>query len=429
MLFLHISDIHFNKDHVGHPDDPNLALRNELIRDVKRKKDGIGRRADGILLCGDIAFGGHPTEYEFALNWLKTDLCPAAGCELRDVFVIPGNHDVDRRAAIAPVQKSARQHLRDVPLNKLDELLGQFMRDPDSAKALFGPIENYNRFAFTFWCSLGGYVQANKEEATRPFAQRNLVLNDQSTLRLWGFNSVLVSDKFDIEAPPNMIVDPAATQIERISGVTNMVLCHHPFNWLRNGPKFQDRIDAAAQIHLFGHEHTRRVEINQDFVRIRAGAVQPERDAAEWKPGYNWIDLEVEGTGDNRFLKVSIWVRLYDDRPPQFLAVPDKHGNDPWTAKIRLDVWKPSAHEEPMANPLDRPVDPSNPPALDVRNVAMGISRLRVDELEACMRSVGLDEANDRDLKDYELGVAAVQRAVERGKLKEFHEAVQKVSR
>lgn len=53
MLFLHFSDIHFKMADVGEADDPNLALRSDIIRDVRRMREEIGRPADAILLTGD----------------------------------------------------------------------------------------------------------------------------------------------------------------------------------------------------------------------------------------------------------------------------------------------------------------------------------------------------------------------------------------
>jgi 3',5'-cyclic AMP phosphodiesterase CpdA len=144
MLLLHISDIHFREIHVEQPDDPNRALRDDLVRDVKIMRERIGKAADGILLSGDIAFAGKAKEYEFALKWLETELCPAAGCKLKDVFVIPGNHDVDRDAANAPVQKNARETLRRLPPSAVEAEIGAYMRDQLSSDVIFGPIENYN---------------------------------------------------------------------------------------------------------------------------------------------------------------------------------------------------------------------------------------------------------------------------------------------
>ena len=144
MLFLHISDIHFKEKHVDQPDDPNRALRNDLVYDIKLMRKKIGKPATCILLSGDIAFGGKAAEYDFAFDWLKNEVCPAADCALTDVFVIPGNHDVDRDAAKAPAQRRAREALRNLPLGEIEDGVAEYMRDDPSAEVLFGPIENYN---------------------------------------------------------------------------------------------------------------------------------------------------------------------------------------------------------------------------------------------------------------------------------------------
>jgi hypothetical protein len=123
-------------------------------------------------------------------------------------------------------------------------------------------------------------------------------LNDGSTLRLWGFNKVLVSDATDDER--RMLIDPAAAQIEARDDVCHVVMAHHPFNWLKNRKAFEDRCNAVAKIHLFGHEHTRRVDEGKRYLRIRAGAMHPDRDEPDWKPGYNWIDVTVDRVDGKR---------------------------------------------------------------------------------------------------------------------------------
>ena len=346
MLLIHLSDIHFKASNVGQPDDPNGGLRSDLLEDVHYMRSTIGRPASCILISGDIAYAGLAAEYDFAHRWLEQDLCPAAGCAIENIFVIPGNHDVDWRAAQAPVQRGARGDLRRRTAAEVDDELRLYLRDNLSAQVFFDPIENYNRFAAKFLCALGPYVLpapiANDaaESSSRPFATRDLLLNDGSVLRLWGFNSVLVSDRSDSEG--QMLLDPAAAQIPVEPGVTHLVMCHHPFNWLKNRSGFQDRIEHAAKIQLFGHEHTRRVEDNRRFLRIRAGALQPARDEADWKPGYNWIDLTVSGTGKNRLLEVQVWVRQHERST--FIPIPDLDRRDPWHIPIRLPT-APSSGE------------------------------------------------------------------------------------
>jgi 3',5'-cyclic AMP phosphodiesterase CpdA len=233
MLLLHISDIHFKAKEAGQADDPNRALRNDLIQDIKKMRADVGKPADGILLSGDIAFAGKVAEYDFAYKWLEEVLCPAAGCRIEDVFVVPGNHDVDRSAEAGPGQQAARAQLRQISARWANKEISKWLRDRWSSEVIFGPIQNYNRFAVKFICALRPYLSDDEKRTEdppgQPFARRDLSLNDGSTLRLWGFNSVLVSGEDDKK--DNMLIDPAASQIEIEDGVTH----------LREGIVFQPR--------------------------------------------------------------------------------------------------------------------------------------------------------------------------------------------
>jgi len=74
MLLLHLSDIHFKEKELYRPDDPNLALRDDLIEDVRKMCVEIGCNVDHILLTGDIANFGIENEYNFAFDWLTNKL-------------------------------------------------------------------------------------------------------------------------------------------------------------------------------------------------------------------------------------------------------------------------------------------------------------------------------------------------------------------
>jgi hypothetical protein len=256
--------------------------------------------------------------------------------------------------------------------------------------------------------------------------ERDVELNDGSLLRVWGFNSVLVSDLSDAEN--TMLVDPAAAQITRADNVAHLVMCHHPFNWIKNRVPFEDRMNGVVQLQLFGHEHTERVEENKYFVRIRAGALQPERDAPGWKPGYNWIDASVAKVGGLRKLVVKVWVRGHE--VDHFIAISDRHQNEVRENSFVLPAWQraqepaqvekkedivveaaPQAPELPM-------VESAKP--VTVRTVATKIFRLMEPEQRRLIAKMKLDETGDNELKDYEVAVAAVRRADRRGQLAEL---------
>ncbi|MFK7974814.1 MAG: metallophosphoesterase [Halioglobus sp.] len=425
MLLLHLSDIHFHSDDIRRPDDPNRGLRDDIIQDVREMRRRLQKDTDCILISGDIAFAGKEKEYDFAFEWL-VQLCSAAGCDIENIFVVPGNHDVDRNESKSPMHADARIKLRGVAVKDADYEMTRYLRDPASSEMLFRPIHAYNRFAAKFWCDIDAFSDADDEK--RPYACRDFDLNDGSVLRLWGFNSVLVCDEHD--AKDTMYVDPSAAQvIERSDSVVDIVLCHHPYDWLRNSANFRERVEGVAKLHLFGHEHTRRVDQNIDFTAIRAGAVHPDRDGPEWKPGYNFIEVAVDGSPENRRLEGKIWVRQREG--VRFIAVPDRKGIDPWTFSHELPAWQAAAEvdlvEETFEFTSSHGEQAVPGSALNVRSLAVKMLSLREHEQRKIIIELGLDQDGDQSLLDYELALTAIRRAEERGELEALDAAIDAV--
>lgn len=425
MLLLHISDIHFHTKEINRPYDPNLGLRDDMVQDIKVMRDNLRRPIDAILISGDTAFQGRKDEYDFAFEWLRDTLCPVSGCTLENIFVIPGNHDVDRGATKAPVHEAARKYLRGIPLHEANGEITKYVDDPLSSKMLFDPIENYNRFAAKFLCEIGHY---EKESGRKPYACRDFELNDGSALRIWGFNSVLICDGDD--DVNKMYVDPSGAQIPRKDGVVHLVMCHHPFNWLRNAKEFQGRIEEVSLIHLFGHEHNFRVDNHRDFTRIRAGALQPARDEAGWQPGYNIIDVAVANDGGKRFLDVTIWVRYWQDG--RFIAVPDRKSRDPWFIRHELENWTPpkpavvssAVVTSALVSDMATEIPKTYAPPLSIRTVALKILGLREYDQRKIITELNLHKDGDQKLLDFEFALAAVRRADERGELQRLNDAI-----
>ena len=95
MLLLHISDFHFRAPDCLDPSvDADRPFRTRLVQDVRALVAELGS-VGAILIGGDIAFKGAPDEYKTALVWIR-ELAAVAGCPFERVFVIPGNHDLDR---------------------------------------------------------------------------------------------------------------------------------------------------------------------------------------------------------------------------------------------------------------------------------------------------------------------------------------------
>ena len=140
MLILHLSDIHFREPECTTPElDENRHVRTRLMQDARRRCKALGG-LDAILVGGDIAFKGHPAEYEAAHAWL-VDLADQCGCPVERIYVIPGNHDIDR-GAIARSQATQNTHraIREAASHSRKNVLLAQLRDADAGRALFTPL-------------------------------------------------------------------------------------------------------------------------------------------------------------------------------------------------------------------------------------------------------------------------------------------------
>jgi metallophosphoesterase superfamily enzyme len=126
--------------------DSDRPFRTLLVQDARSRAAELGP-IDAIIIGGDVAYGGAPQEYDAAYKWI-TDLADACGCKLEHVFVVPGNHDVDRNIVRSNISvrnvhhaiASAEDHKRQ------SELFEQF-HNGETCRALFAPVGEYNAFA------------------------------------------------------------------------------------------------------------------------------------------------------------------------------------------------------------------------------------------------------------------------------------------
>jgi hypothetical protein len=125
--WLHVSDFHIRG---GDPYDRDVVLKT-LVKSVRYFHDH-GRAPDLIFATGDIAHGGKPAEYELATKFFD-DLLDAAKVEKRRLFVIPGNHDVDRSLGVglartlASREDSDSYFNPDLPKPHLTQKMGAFL--------------------------------------------------------------------------------------------------------------------------------------------------------------------------------------------------------------------------------------------------------------------------------------------------------------
>ena len=394
MLILHLSDIHFRQSEIGTVQDPNFHLRNELVRDVIKQCKKLGP-PDVIIVSGDVAFAGAPEEFAFATKWLA-NLCEQCGSAMETVFVVPGNHDVVRHQADSNLVQMIHRTIKAAGDDPDYEIAKQ-LSDPATQRLLYESLDNYNQFALQFFCDL------LPPERTR--AERDLILNDGSILRLWGLNSAFLSSSYD--QPRDIFVDPASFQITRQYGVTNLVVTHHHLSWLRQARALEDHLNTVAPVQIFGHVHINRIERNRDYLRLTASAANPDRREPGWEPGYNFIKLHVEGGPESRVLHSQSHVRVWQTAPTGFYPKMDEDSLF-FEHTIMLEDWYPPALRIVPENDLSshselRAILGEQDEAIDnMRELALRFYRLAFSQKLEIAGRLELLEEEDMQLPDFE---------------------------
>lgn len=332
MLMLHISDIHFKSPECLDPSqDPDLAVRTRMMRDLVEQVSVLGE-VGAILIGGDIAYKAHPDEYTTARNWIL-QLAEICGCTKERIFVVPGNHDVDRGFIRDNVPTQAAQHMiASAAADDRERRLGQQLADETSGQSLLKPHSAYNDFAAPFNCQIW---------PAKPFWHQDLPLEGCVTLRIYGLTSTLLSGmNGDDDVQGSLYLSPKQTVLNPEPNMANLVLVHHPTEWLVDADAVDDALTTRAAFHLFGHKHRQRAVMG-DYVRIGAAAVNPSRTELPYQPGYNLIRLEVAGQGNDRHIKVELHQRRLQDNPERFIAITNAQGGDTFRTNVQIPEEAP----------------------------------------------------------------------------------------
>jgi predicted phosphodiesterase len=331
LVLVHLSDIHFAGWSGTSVHDLDAEVRNELLRDAAVVTKELGG-ATGVLVTGDIAFSGQRTEYDRAASWLL-EFCRAIGCPDESVWVVPGNHDVDRKIASSKVTKTLHESIRAKQGPALDKELREILTDENSANALLAPLAEYNTFAARFQCSIS---------AAKPFWERNLELPCGTIIRLRGLCSALVSNEHD--AKNNIVLGQAQVSVHRVVGVEYLTLCHHPPDWLQDQDTVISHLESKVRMQMFGHKHSQRVQEINGTLRVTSGAMHPERDEGGWEPMYNVIEIS---RLDDQRLGVRLFQRRWHKVDHHFLADQNRNTNKPHHDYVWQDCPRPVRKEPP----------------------------------------------------------------------------------
>jgi len=302
-----------------------------------------------ILVGGDIAFKAHAQEYEAARDWLLK-LAAKCNCPAERIYVVPGNHDVNRKVCSDSMAVSNAQEAVVAAHGgeaARERVLRRQLADPDTGRALFQPLAAYNDFAAAFGCNVF---------PNQPFWKDTIDLAQGVKLRLHGLTSTLLSGLGERDNEPgHLYLSPLQTVLNYEDDVVNLVLCHHPPVWLLDRTDAEDQINARAMLQFFGHEHKQRCLRDPAFMRFLAGAVNPDKMEPDWRPGYNLVDLDVIGTGADRRLTIRALVRQHQAMPEMFIPQMAGQNIPEWSHSISFPqsvAFVPVVSKPVVAPPL-----------------------------------------------------------------------------
>ncbi|WP_263417856.1 metallophosphoesterase family protein [Terriglobus albidus] len=311
ITLLHLSDIHFSQRDDTSQFDLDQQIRRALLDDLEARP-ADGANYDAVLITGDIAFSGKLADYTKAIQWLD-ELFSRTAIPAANVYVIPGNHDVDRDyvAPDLPLWESHVKFRQNAdPVKWRDLISKQLKKDP--LHSMLAPLNAFNDFAQRYDCRTTPEQLAWEKLLPKKF-------DDGKMLRIHGLNSALISDGGD--APGGLLVsDFQTSHLKHTDGVVDVALCHHPPDWLMDKATIRDALRTFAPVALFGHEHSTRIAADKKHVQLFAGAVQPSRRDPDWLPTYHIVQLHTFEESDGPRLKIRIHTREFNKQNFQFRA-------------------------------------------------------------------------------------------------------------
>ncbi|MBV5327741.1 MAG: SUMF1/EgtB/PvdO family nonheme iron enzyme [Chlorobium sp.] len=290
VTWLHVSDFHLRE---GALYEQEVILRS-LVASVKRfRKEGY--LPDLIFVTGDIAESGKAEEYAFATQFFD-DLLAAAGLEKRRLFLVPGNHDVDRT---------------------VNEFLPRTLESDQSSDRFFNPAgvpirSQFQRLQpFSDWYN--SYFAGIRTFPADTTSAVEVVQIRKSLVAILSLNSALFSVDKDDHGKlllGRRCLDKAIKELQEHAADLNIALLHHPLDWLSQVERGNIRatLGLSVDLLLHGHYHETDTEsiVSQHggYLKLGAGAAYQTRE---------WPNRAMYATF--RGSQVSIFPIRYEDTP------------------------------------------------------------------------------------------------------------------
>jgi energy-coupling factor transporter ATP-binding protein EcfA2/predicted MPP superfamily phosphohydrolase len=286
LALLHLSDLHIRNDDEEKIDRAMVLdpLLERLGQDYKK-----GFRPELVLVTGDIAYQGIQAEYELALPFLQ-DLLGVLHLDARRLYMVPGNHDVCRKA-YRPTEIPRYQSNREINAE-----LGDQVYRADLLKGMrsyFEFIENHYPHMTSAHGDLVPFVGRFKSQGGL-------------SVGLVGLNSAWMcrtpkpgeDDSGQIAIGEHQVKSAFAELKSKGEADATLVLVHHPLSWLASMDRHVCEQHLKRTITLAGHLHEPAGGYVHGFstqmVHIQAGGAYLGSDSS-WPCRYHYIGIDRAG--------------------------------------------------------------------------------------------------------------------------------------
>jgi tetratricopeptide (TPR) repeat protein/predicted MPP superfamily phosphohydrolase len=263
LTWLHVSDFHF---HPSGPVDRDVVME-ALVESVRRRAREEAP-PDLIFLSGDVAYSGKAEEYALATEWLDK-LLDAAGLGRRELFVVPGNHDVDREPALG-LSRTCKS------IGEADEYLSPDAEAPHHMVKFTSYIEWYNRFFDgirthpSSTCGPAEVIEvAGRRVGILPINSALFCLDSNDYLKLW---------------IGRLQLERAARALDELQPDLRVALMHHPLEWIAPAERgairrtLGDSVDVLLRGHLHEADLERVFSQGVSTLTLATGAAYQTRD-------------------------------------------------------------------------------------------------------------------------------------------------------
>jgi tetratricopeptide (TPR) repeat protein/predicted phosphodiesterase len=250
-----------------------------------------------VFATGDIAHSGQEKEYELATTFFDA-LIAAAGVEKRNLFVIPGNHDVDRDLGVGLARTLTSREEADKYFN----LATPKVHITQKLRAF---VRWYNHY----FDGIRTFPENSTCDKIQTVDVRGLKVG------ILPINSALFCEDDNDHAKlwvGRRCVDNAIKELQTLDTRLNIALVHHPLDWLSEIEAANVRTALATSFDfvLRGHLHTVEVDavtgISGQMRHLAAGAAY---DTRGWPNRAIYADID----GDY----ITIFPIRYEDQPEE----------------------------------------------------------------------------------------------------------------